>query len=537
MDAHDEAVASIARHIKHFHSRQQPFRISHGSTNSTRPIAKGTALISTASLNHVLRVDTSSRTALVEPNVPMDALVSATMKHGLLPPIVMEFPGITVGGGFAGTSGESSSFKHGFFNDTLNWVELVLGDGEITRASPTERADLFYGAAGACGTLGVTTLVEIQLILASKFVETTYHRVTSIDEALSAMKKLAQESSIDYLDGILFSATNGAIISGRLTDTPLFSSEEHSPPNPPTRSFTKATDPWYYQHVQRLTAATLTNNELTSSRSSTSESIPPNPPKSHHTDLIPTHSYLFRYDRAGFWVGRSTFAYFLGLIPCTPLTRWLLDDFMRTRMMYAALHASGYSDRYLVQDCAVPWDKAEEFTKWCDVETGIWPLWLCPLRRPTTVGAQGTFHPSERDGRGEWRGMLNIGLWGKPPASALKSTGSWVAFNRLIERKLTELGGRKWLYAHSYYPRGEFWGIYGWEWYSKLREKYKATGLPDVHQKVSRDIEGEARRDGSWKAWVLGIWPLAGLYGVVAAMGSREFLKARGSWWWKDGWE
>ena len=46
----------------------------------------------------------------------MDALVAATLPHALLPLVVMEFPGITVGGGFSGTSGESSSFRHGPFD-------------------------------------------------------------------------------------------------------------------------------------------------------------------------------------------------------------------------------------------------------------------------------------------------------------------------------------------------------------------------------------------------------------------------------------
>lgn len=49
----------------------------------------------------------------------MDRLVEETLKYGLIPPVVMEFPGITVGGGYSGTSGESSSFKHGFFDRTL----------------------------------------------------------------------------------------------------------------------------------------------------------------------------------------------------------------------------------------------------------------------------------------------------------------------------------------------------------------------------------------------------------------------------------
>lgn len=38
------------------------------------------------------------------------------------------------------------------------------------------------------------------------------------------------------------------------------------------------------------------------------------------------------YDRGGFWVGDSAFKY--TMVPNTKLTRWFLDDFLHTRMLY-----------------------------------------------------------------------------------------------------------------------------------------------------------------------------------------------------------
>lgn len=108
------------------------------------------------------------------------------MKYGLVPPVVMEFPGITAGGGYAGTAGESSSYKHGFFDRSLNSIEMVLANGEIVKVSESENSGFFHGADGAVGSLGVTTLVEIQLMKAKKYVETTYHPVSSVTEAIKA---------------------------------------------------------------------------------------------------------------------------------------------------------------------------------------------------------------------------------------------------------------------------------------------------------------------------------------------------------------
>lgn len=64
-------------------------------------------------------------------------------------------------------------------------------------ASHTERPDLFYGAASSFGTLGVTTLLEIQLIDAKSYVELSYHPVSSMSEAVDKMKEATNDTSTD----------------------------------------------------------------------------------------------------------------------------------------------------------------------------------------------------------------------------------------------------------------------------------------------------------------------------------------------------
>ena len=123
---HTTLVSHLSTQIASFHASKTPFRIYHGSTNSTRPTSfSASHIIDTSALNRVLSFDLSRKTVIVEPNVPMDALVKATMEKGLLPPVVMEFPGITVGGGVVGTAGESSSFRYGFFDRGVVWAEVV----------------------------------------------------------------------------------------------------------------------------------------------------------------------------------------------------------------------------------------------------------------------------------------------------------------------------------------------------------------------------------------------------------------------------
>ena len=499
MERHDQAVAELATKVRKFYEQKKPFRISHGSTNSTRDhIFEHDGAIDISAFKYVLKVDTMSRTALVEPNVPMDRLVETTMKYGLVPPVVMEFPGITVGGGYAGTSGESSSFKHGFFDRTVNFVEMVLANGDVVTASKEEKADLFHGAAGAVGSLGVTTLVEIQLIEAKPYVEVTYHPVSSVHEAIDRIEELASNTTIDYLDGILFSREQGTLITGRLVDKIAAGIK--------IQRFARARDPWFYLHAKD---------------SITQESL-------LVTEAVPLYDYLFRYDRGAFWVGRNGFHYFL--TPFNRLTRWFLDDFLHTRMMYRALHSSEQGKRCIIQDLALPFSTAEQFINYTHEAFGIYPLWLCPLAQSPLP----TIHPhSSRDKDSEHkRGwpLLNIGLWGFGPDSRQE----FITLNRDLEFKLRELGGMKWLYAHTYYTEKEFWEVYDCSWYDALREKYDATSLPSVYDKVKVDLEAERRADArvpSWWRWLVYRWPLEGVWGIYKSIQSRDFLLNRNSIW------
>jgi FAD/FMN-containing dehydrogenase len=61
-------------------------------------------------------------------------------------------------------------------------------------------------------------------------------------------------------------------------------------------------------------------------------------------------------------------------------------------------------------------------------------------------------------------------------------------YNRLIENKVTELGGHKSLYSDSYFDEDEFWLAYDGETYRQLKNTYDPKGrLPDLYSKVVRN--------------------------------------------------
>src|ERR1700748_127230 len=107
---HQETVQKLQSQIADYYARKTPFRVYHGSTNSTRILTfKRSEMVDISDMNRVLSIDTNKRVAIAGPNVSMDKLVDATLRHGLIPPVVPEFPGITVGGAIQGAAAETSS--------------------------------------------------------------------------------------------------------------------------------------------------------------------------------------------------------------------------------------------------------------------------------------------------------------------------------------------------------------------------------------------------------------------------------------------
>lgn len=494
MEEHKKKVLSISSRVRQFYEKKKPFRIYHGSTTTTRQIShRREDVVDTSLLDSVICVDSSAKTALVEPNVSMECLVEHTLKYKLLPPVVMEFTGITVGGGFAGASGESSSFRYGLFCETVRSIEIVLGNGDIVRATPTnpETMDLFHEVAGSCGTFGVVTLLELRLIDSKDYVRLSYKPTRSPSEALEIIHDAVNDDSIDFIDGIIYSRDFGTVMTGRLTD--------RLDPSLKVQRFTRARDPWLYLHAKKISKCQLT---------------------SQVDILIPIRDYLFRYDRGGFWSGAVAFKYFY--VPFNRITRWVLDKYMRTRVMMHALHSSGVAKEAIIQDLTIPYHAADEFINYIVESTRIFPLWLCPIRG-ISPGSKRCFAHGKATTTGDV--FVNVGVWGFGP----KNETDNIALNREIEQKVNELDGVKILYARTYYTEDEFWEIYDEKKYLSLREKYHATLLPSVYEKV-RTLPGDQGRQPNesvlsyFSRQILNTWPFGALYGVLMATLGGEYL-------------
>ncbi|OGZ00463.1 MAG: hypothetical protein A2946_00420 [Candidatus Liptonbacteria bacterium RIFCSPLOWO2_01_FULL_53_13] len=453
-ETHTLDVSNVCRQVKEAYRQKNKLSVYHGTTNSTRSLRFKTGeFVDISKLNRILAISEKERYALVEPNVPMDKLLRATLKAGLMPAVVPEFPGITLGGGIQGGAGESSSFKYGGVHNGCEEYEMVLGNGELVKASANENADLYWGTACSYGTLGIITLAKLHLLPAKRYVRLAYRTVRGAEEAVALLAASARKD-FDYIDGILFSKNFGVVMTGKLTDDNQ---------NLPIATFHKATDEWFYLHAESFSQRHPNGEEC-----------------------IPLVDYLFRYDRGAFWAGK--YAFRRANVPFNRVTRFLLNPFFKTRTMYRLLHTTNASQQYVSQDICFPQKTTLQFIRFVDETLNIYPLWLLPIKP--------ALHEKLAPSWLQDNLAINVGVWSESTRDADK----FISLNRTMEAVAKNLGGRKTLYAHAYYTREEFWKIYDLGWYEALRKKYYATDVfPDIYEKtnVSRKYTPSLRK-GLW---------------------------------------
>jgi len=411
--------------------------------------------LDTSGLRGVLSIDVAGCTADVAGMCTYEELVAATLPHGLAPLVVPQLKTITVGGAATGGGIESSSFRSGLVFEDIVELDVLTGAGDIITASPTgEHADLYFGFANSYGTLGYATRLRVRLEPVEPFVAVRHLRFDRLQDLQDTIEQIVDSSThdgvrVDYLDGVVFSRSECYLSLGTLTDEPG-----------PTTDYTG--QQIYYRSIRQRT-----------------------------TDRLTIHDYLWRWDTDWFWCSRAFGAQ-------QPLVRRLWPKRLRRSSFYWKLVALdrrfGIADRIerlhhrpplerVVQDIEVPVARTADFVNWFMDTIPIEPVWLCPLRLPVV---------RENDPTPTWplypippeKTYVNVGFWSTVPIEPGAPEG---ATNRLIENKVSELGGHKSLYSDAFYTEADFAALYGGDAYDALKSAYDPDSrLLTLYQKAVR---------------------------------------------------
>ena len=395
-----------------------------------------TRKIDVKAFNHVLNIDKENLVAEVEGMTTYETLVEETLRQGLLPTVVPELKSITVGGAVSGVGIESSSFKYGLVHETVEEIEVLLGDGRVVICRPDNKhRDLFYGFPNSYGTFGYILKLKVKLRPTKKYVKLKHVRYDQAEKYFSDLQKFcetarAESKSYDFIDGTIFGPDKSYITLGIFIDEV----------------------PWISDYTYRKIYF---------------RSLLERP-----TDYLTAHNYIWRWDSDWFWCSKHFGMYnpvlrlLFGKFLLRSSTYWKISDLSsRLKVLDLAKKALGQRTESVIQDVQIPIENCPAFMEFFHREIGIKPVWVCPV---TAYDKKVSYnlYPMDPD-----KLYVNFGFW-----DTVDSQQPEGYYNKMIEKKVRELNGKKSLYSTSYYSSEEFWELYNKKVYDVLKSKYDSTG-------------------------------------------------------------
>ena len=400
LDDHEKDCKRIQKSLTESNAKIATVKEANHNTHLTRnkDYKKRLNLIDTSSLNAIIEIDENKKIALVEPGVTMESLAKACLKKGLIPLVTPEFKNITVGGAIMGAALESSSYKYGQFNNICNRYKVLVGTGEILELSEDSHSDLFWAISGSYGTLCLLLQVEVQLENSAEFVEMTFLRFNDHHSLIEQLKSLLkQDFAPPFIEVIIYSKQESILITADKKSKKNLNSQSKI-------STLHSFGPWFYNIIKK-------NKKL-------------------KPYALKTLDYLFRFDRAAFWMAHylSSPLWFLKYLfkrkefenlkipfKSSPvferLICFFLGPFLSSSMLYKKLHTVSeewFKKTFIVQDLYVPINSLHAFLNEVDLKTGIYPLWLCPLKTTKKPEIFAPYYNKTTDY------VIDVGIYGLP---------------------------------------------------------------------------------------------------------------------------
>ena len=440
MDLHREKVEAVAAQLRALVATGGSAHVQKGGVHHFVPLPGDRRFwgkaVDASALNSILEIDPGARRCVAEPGVPFGVLARATLAHGLLPTVVPELEGITVGGAIAGCSVESMSWREGGFHDSCTEYELVTGTGEVLTCTPQDDPLLFGMLHGSYGTLGVLTRATFRLVPAAPFVRLEYRCYDDAAQFREAVEERIAAGDFEFIDGIVHGPDRLVLCLGRFVERAPYVGNYRG-----TRIFHRST-------AQRS------------------------------EDFLTTADYCFRYDTECHWM--------TAMVP--PLQwppvraavgRWVLGstNLIRWSKTLEPLLELSRRRPEVVCDYFVPRRRWEEFYAWYAGAVDHWPLWVVPYRMPTP-------YPWLSDGHVQ---RMGDGLFFDCAVYGRRNDDPQRDLSELLERKTNQLGGIKTLISRNHYTPEGFWDVYDRGRYGTVKSRLDPHGVfPGLYEKFHR---------------------------------------------------
>ena len=158
-------------------------------------------ILKTDHLDKILEIDYKNENLICQAGVTIDQINNEINNDNYILPVTGGFEKISVGGAIANDIHGKNFYHYRSFGGHINWIKILLSDGEIRVISRDKYSDLFFATIGGIGLTGIILEASIKIIKVKNLSLKVENIVIKNESIFQHLKKHSVHN--DYCYGIL----------------------------------------------------------------------------------------------------------------------------------------------------------------------------------------------------------------------------------------------------------------------------------------------------------------------------------------------
>jgi FAD/FMN-containing dehydrogenase len=235
LPASTDDVAAVIRYAR---DRRLPVATRGEAHSQTGQALGDRILLDLRALDRIHAID-AARGADCQAGVRWETLAHGSIAQGLVPPVLTNNLGVTVGGTLSVAGLGISSFRFGAQGDNVEEIEAVTGTGEVVVCSAAQRPEVFDAARSGLGQFAVITRARLRLRACRPMTRTFFLLYDDLQAFMRDAALLMEDLRFDYVEATCSPCPQGFRRAGPQKEAfaawffPLHATVEFDPASPP----------------------------------------------------------------------------------------------------------------------------------------------------------------------------------------------------------------------------------------------------------------------------------------------------------------
>jgi FAD/FMN-containing dehydrogenase len=153
--------------------------------------------------------EVGEESAWVDAGVRWRQLLEATLPSGRSPPTLTDYIELSIGGTLSVGGIGGQAFRWGLQVDNVLELDVVTGEGELVRCSPTRERPLFDAVRSGLGQFGIIVRARVRLVEVPPRARTYTALYGDLHRFLADQQGLIEDGRFDYVEGFAVPSAGG----------------------------------------------------------------------------------------------------------------------------------------------------------------------------------------------------------------------------------------------------------------------------------------------------------------------------------------